>query len=193
MIKDLIKKARTFRRFKEKKEISKDTLTEIVDCARLSASPRNQQALKFMLVNDTEKRKEIFKHTAWAGALKDWKGPTEGERPAAYILIFDDLSIIPDAKKRWQEAASGIAAQSMVLAAAEKGIGACIIAAVNRKAIIKYLKTESHLDLLLVIALGESDETVKLEEMKPDDSSDYYRDEHDVHHVPKRVIDEILI
>jgi len=193
MIHDLIKKARTFRRYKEEKKISREVLTELVDCARLSASPRNQQSLKFKITDAPEERAKLFKYTAWAGALKDWPGPAEGERPAAYILIFDDLNIEPEAKKRWEGTACGIAAQSVVLAAAEKGIGSCMIAALNRQGITRDFDIPEHLNLLLAIALGEPNEIVELEEMKAGDSFNYYRDKNNIHHVPKRPLDELLI
>ena len=46
---------------------------------------------------------------------------------------------------------------------------------------------------MLVIALGMPDETVVLTELKPGESFNYYRDENDVHYVPKRPLDEIII
>ncbi|MEA2041471.1 MAG: nitroreductase family protein, partial [Bacteroidota bacterium] len=180
------------RRFKENSPVREDILHYIIDCARLSGSPRNQQSLKFKIVSHSDERKELFKHTAWAGALKDWPGPKKGERPAAYILIFDDLEIAPKASKRWSETAAGIALQSMILAAEEHGLGACTIAAVNRPAITKFFKTSPNLKLLIVLALGEPNEVVKITELK-NGNFNYYRDEKGIHYVPKRSLDELII
>lgn len=193
MLHELITKARTHRRFKEHKAIDPAFLTQLADAARLSPSPRNQQSLKYMILSDSQGRSKLFPHTAWAGALKDWKGPAEGERPAAYILIFDDLTIVPDAKQRWEGAAAGIAVQSMVLTAAEQGIASCIIAALNRKAILQAFDIPAHLNLLLVLALGYPAESVQLETMQTGADFNYYRDEQGIHHVPKRPLDEILL
>ena len=46
---------------------------------------------------------------------------------------------------------------------------------------------------LLVVAIGEPAETVVLMEVGPDGSVQYYRDENDVHYVPKRALEDILI
>ena len=70
----------------------------------------------------------IFPCLAWAGYLTDWKGPTSGERPAAYIIITGDTTI---ADNFWCD--HGIAAQSMLLGAREMGLAGCMIGAFNEK------------------------------------------------------------
>ena len=58
------------------------------------------------------------------------------------------------------------------------------------------LKTELNLpdDLapLLVVAVGEPAETVRLVEVGPGESTKYYRDERDVHYVPKRRLEDVV-
>jgi hypothetical protein len=44
-----------------------------------------------------------------------------------------------------------------------------------------------------VLALGKPNETVVLEEVGPDGDIKYYRDEEDVHHVPKRSLEELVL
>ena len=46
---------------------------------------------------------------------------------------------------------------------------------------------------MLIIALGKPDETVVLTELQPGQDFNYYRDENDVHYVPKRPLEEIII
>jgi len=112
MLKDLIKKNRTYRRYVENFEIKRNVLEELVDLARLSASASNRQPLKYILSCEKNKNDLIFPTLAWAGYLKDWPGPAEGERPSAYVVMLNDTKI---SKNYWCD--PGIAAQSILLGA----------------------------------------------------------------------------
>jgi len=201
MIKDLIVKNRSFRRFYEEVAIERGTLEELIDLARLSASAANLQPLKYIISCGRGKNALIFPHLAWAGYLKDWPGPEEGERPAAYIIILVDKEIIGSLKGdrgiagvlRAVGCDHGIAAQSILLGATEKGLGGCIICSVQRKALSKALKIPSRYQILLVLALGKPKETVKIETVGADGSIKYWRDNNGVHHVPKRPLEAIII
>ena len=193
MLKKLIESNRSYRRFFQDKEISSEKLMSFVDAARLSSSPRNQQALKFILVNEQGLNSKIFPLTAWAGAITDWEGPVEGERPSAYIIILGDNSILEKGKKTYHEVASGVAAQSIMLAAVEEGYGGCMIAAIKRKPLRKLLKIKEKYEILLVLALGKPKEKVVINEMPDDGDFNYWRDKNNTHHVPKRSIDEIIL
>jgi nitroreductase len=193
MLKDLILKNRTYRRFFQEHKISEQELIELIDLARLSASPRNQQALKFMISCEPEKNQEIFQTLAWAGALPEWNGPEEGEKPSAYITILGDKEIVPDGKIAYNEAAFGIAAQSIMLGATEKELGGCMIANIKRNILRENLKINERYEILLVLAIGKPKEKVFLTEMPVDGNFKYFRDENQNHFVPKRNIDEIII
>jgi nitroreductase len=188
MIKELVTMTRSVRRFKQGEKIPEGALRELVEMARFSASASNRQPLKFMLSSEPEKNALIFRHLAWAGALKNWGGPAEGERPAAYIVILGDTRISKDFGVD-----HGIAAQSIVLGAGEKGYGACMVGSIKREELRKTLSIAGHFEILLVIALGVPGETVVLEDAPPGGSVTYYRDKADVHHVPKRTLDELIV
>ena len=128
MLKDLILKNRSYRRFDQSEIFPMRLLRAMVEAARLSASARNMQPLKYMLFNDSDSCSKIFPTLAWAGYLKDWPGPEEGERPSAYIVQLGDLELTDD---WWCD--DGIAAQSMLLTAVEEGFGGCIIGSVQRE------------------------------------------------------------
>jgi len=49
MIRDLIEKNRSYRRFYESESIKSEMLRELVDLARLSGSAANRQPLKYIL------------------------------------------------------------------------------------------------------------------------------------------------
>jgi len=188
MIKDLIIKNRTYRRFYQEVAIERQTLRELVDLARLSASAGNLQPLKYILSCEPQKNARIFPHLAWAGYLKDWQGPSEGERPSAYIIILGDTEI-----SRSFGCDHGIAAQSILLGATERGLGGCIIGTIEREGLHKALNIPSRYEILLVLALGKPKETVVIEKVVPTGDIKYWRDSEDVHHVPKRPSDEIII
>jgi len=188
MIKDLIEKNRSYRRFDQKSPVEIETLRQLVDLARLSASAANLQPLKYVLSCSPEQNGVIFEHLAWAGYLTDWQGPQPSKQPTAYIIILGDTTI---AKSFHCD--HGIAAQSILLGAAEKGLGGCIIGSIQRDELRKKLNIPQKYEILLVIALGKPAEKVVLESTVKTGSIEYYRNDKDVHHVPKRPLDEIIL
>ena len=188
MIRDLVIKNRTYRRFKQDEAVERETLRELVDLARLSASAANMQPLKYVLSCEPERNALIFRHVGWAGYLRDWPGPAEGERPAAYIIILGDTQI-----SEFTDCDHGIAAQSILLGAAEKGLAGCMIGTVRRKELGEALDIPHRYKILLVLALGKPAETVALETVGANGSIEYWRDTDGVHHVPKRPLDELIL
>jgi nitroreductase len=188
MIEDLIKGNRSCRRFYQDEAISLDTLKRLVNLARMSASAANLQPLKYLLANDPAKNAAIFSCLAWAGYLTDWPGPVEGERPSAYLIILGDTAITKNFG-----CDHGIAAQSILLGAREKGLGGCMLGSIHKDRLRELLSLPERYDILLVIALGKPKEEVALEEVGPEGSIKYWRDEQGVHHVPKRRLEEIIL
>jgi nitroreductase len=188
MIRDLVKKNRSYRRFHQDTKIELETLRELVDLGRLSATGANLQPLKYILSNDSEKNADIFKQLGWAGYLKDWPGPGEGERPSAYIIVLVDTRVSKSAG-----CDHGIACQSILLGAAEKGLGGCMIATIKKKELREILEISEDFEIVLVVALGKPKETVVIEEVGPDGDIKYWRDSEQVHHVPKRKLDDIIV
>mgnify|MGYP005847847833 FL=1 len=188
MLKELVFRNRSYRRFDQTVAIDRATLRELVDLARLSASASNLQPLRYILSAEPEKNAIIFDHLGWAGYLAGWPGPQEGERPTAYIIILGDRTIAPRI-----DCDHGIAAQNILLGAAEKGLGGCIIGSVQRERLRQALDIPEQYDILLVIALGKPAETVVIEPVGPDGDIKYWRDEDSVHHVPKRALDDVIL
>ncbi len=185
---DLIRKSRSYRRFYQEHKIDHDLLRELVELARLSPSASNLQPLKYILSDSDEMNGRIFANIAWAGYLKDWPGPEEGERPSAYIVILGDNEISKNII--WDHS---IAAQSMLLGAAEKGLGGCMIGAINRDGLRNALKIPDRYEIMLVIALGKPKENVIIEELGEDGDIRYWRDKDRNHHVPKRSLDDLIL
>lgn len=179
---------RSIRRFKEKSRIKEKTLLKLINLARQSASGANLQPLKYILSASADKNQLIFPTLSWAGYLKDWQGPEEGQRPSAYIIILGDT----DLGNSFQYDA-GIASQSITLGAAEKGLGACLIGSIKRETLRKELEIPEKYQILLVIALGKPAETVIIEPLIDEMDVQYWRDEKDRHYVPKRELDELIL
>lgn len=187
ILKDLVFETRSYRRFDGSYRIPSKTLQDLVDLARLSASGANRQPLKYAIINTPDKCERVFSSLAWAAYLKDWDGPSEGERPAAYIIILGDKSITESFGVD-----HGIAVQSIRLDATEAGLGTCIIASVKRDKLSNELEIPGKYEILLVLALGKPAEKIIIDEMKEGDVK-YWRDSEENHHVPKRPLDEIII
>lgn len=189
MLKELVYKNRSYRRFYEEEKVNYETLAELVDLARNTASTVNLQALKFKIVCERSENQKVFDTLSWAGMLKDWPGPAEGERPAAYIIIMCDLSIASNLK--YDE---GIAAQTILLGAVEKGLGGCMLGSIKREQLAESFNLDlEKYTIDLVLAIGKPKETVKLVELPENKSTAYFRDENGVHYVPKRSLEDILI
>jgi nitroreductase len=186
MLKDIITRNRSYRRFNQD-PLDFETLKELVELARLSASAGNIQPLKYIITCTPEKNDLIFPHLAWAGYLKDWPGPAAGERPTGYIIILGDTKI-----SEGFGCDHGIAAQSILLGAAEKGVGGCMIGSIDRESLRNDLGIDDQFKILLVLALGKPGEKVVLETAAAGDIK-YWRDDNEVHHVPKRTLDEIIV
>ena len=191
MFKDIVKASRSYRGYDESYRFSREELEDFVDCARFAPSSVNAQPFRYYLVWEKEEIDRIQPLTGWAKALPQIDLPHPGKCPTAFIIICQDLNLgasIP----RYQKDV-GIVAQTMILAAAEKGLGGCMIGSFNAGAVKEELKLADNLTPVLVVAFGKPAEKIVLTEINEGESIYYYRDENDVHYVPKRKLSDILI
>lgn len=186
---DLVKKNRSRRSFDQTKKISEDTLLELCELARLCPAAMNLQPLKYRLVTSEEECANMAANTRWASCLTK-KLPPAGHGPSAFIVLCHDTSIVE--QKPIFLIDVGIAAQTIMLGAVERGFGGCILGSGDPKTISELLDLPAHLSPALVLGLGAPDETVVLTEAQNGEVK-YYRDENDVHYVPKRPLDEIIL
>ncbi len=188
MFLELVMRNRSYRRFDQSKRIPSATLRELVDLARQTPSGRNAQPLKYLLVSSAEVCAEVFPNLAWAGYLKNWDGPIEGERPVAYVIVLGDTTIT-----NVFGVDPGIAIQTLLLGAVEKGLGGCILGTIKRDELRELFKLPAQFEILYVVALGEPVEQVTIEEIGADGDIKYWRDVKQGHHVPKRKLSDVII
>jgi len=171
MLKDLVARCRSYRRFYEDEKIPAEALRE------------------FRICSTDEENERVFGTLKWAGALPDWDGPVKGERPSAYLIILCDLAL---GKNKLQD--DGITAQTIMLGAVEMGYGGCMLGNVERKRLAELLDIDTaKYSIDLVLALGKPKEKVVVVPVGADGDVRYYRDTEQVHYVPKRSLDEIIL
>lgn len=186
-MRELLIKNRSIRRFKQSQRIPRIFLQELIENTRYCASAGNLQPLRYLALSDEISCEKAFSCLSWAGYLNDWPGPDAGERPSGYIILTaqDDAGTAV----HWD---AGIAAQTILLSAAEHGYGGCIFASIRREQLAQYFPALKPYKIILAIALGVPGETVVVDDIKDDDVH-YWRDERHVHHVPKRTLKELLL
>ena len=183
-VSEALLKRRTIRKFKQT-PIEYEKLKALVNYARLAPFAANIQGLKYKIITDETLRGKIFNNVKWAGYLP--KGaPEQGFRPTAYIAVLGDTKI-----KDSFETDAGAAVTSMLLGAAEMGIGCCWMGAIRRRDISLILKLPEKYSLLYIVALGYPAEESK--ECAYKDSPKYFYDENGILNVPKLSLDDIII
>lgn len=188
MMQELVLKNRSYRRFYQERPVDTEILRALIDLARLSPTGHNRQALRYYISNQPEVNAEIYSCLGWAGYYKDWDGPEEGERPAAYIVMLKDstggVGLVQD---------QGFAGQSILLGATEMGLGGCFLVNVKRQQLAEKLKLDGKYEIAAVIALGYPKEKVVLESLELGGDVKYWRDADQVHHVPKLGLEDIIV
>ena len=181
----LLLKNRSHRAYDSRYLVREDQLRRIIAVNARIPSARNQQVLRFRPVLADE-APTVTEHIRLGRALPELHLPAPGTEPNAYIICCSTI-----AEDRYVDMDLGISAQSMLLRATEMGLNGICIAAFDKEKIADALALP--LEPLLVLAIGKGAERIELTEIGENDSHDYYRDEHGVHHVPKLRADNLII
>ncbi|MDE6300263.1 MAG: nitroreductase family protein [Muribaculaceae bacterium] len=186
----LITENRTVRRFIENEPVATETLEKLVGLARFCASGRNAQPLKYVLITSEDTRARVYPLLKWAGYFKDWDGPAEGERPAAYMVQCLDTHYGANCL-----CDDGLQLEAITLGMCTMGLRGCIIKAFNVPALSEVLGVGERYVPRYVLALGYPAETVRIEDMDGTEDADfkYFRTPDRVHHVPKRPVAELIL
>ena len=181
---------RTVRRFQESRRVPEETLKDLVALTRYCHSGRNAQPLRYVAIRDEEICEKVFPTLKWAGYFKDWDGPEPGERPVAYLVQCLDTKYGQDCL-----CDDGLQLEVISLGMQTLGLGGCIIKAFNAPLLAEILGIEERFKPRYVMAIGYPVEEVCIEDMSGDEDADfkYYRTADGVHHVPKRMLSELLL
>ena len=190
-VKDLIYKDRSYRGFDRSYRFTREEMEEYVDVMRMSPSSMNKQALKFYIAYEEELVSRIQRETGWAKRLPQMELPHPGKEPTAFIIICQDKEVDPNLNLYQRDI--GIAAHSALLLAAEKGLGGCMLGSINAGNLKEIMGYGDRLAPIIVVALGKPDETIRVVPLPEDGNTDYYRDDDDIHYVPKRSLEEVLL
>ena len=189
-IHELIEKTRSTRSFDESVPVPFALLYSCADAARLVASSRNDQVLKFRIVSRRDEVEAVLALTKWAGHLPELKLPPDGRHPTAFIVICHDRAIAENLAPYRVDV--GIAAEAIVLSASEAGFASCMIGSFDAGAVCRTLALAENLAPQLVIAIGKGDERIEMTDAAGGDVK-YYRDAEGTHYVPKRSADEVIL
>ena len=183
-LESLLKRNRSFRGYDAAVKLSRETLRELASVATLVPSGMNAQRLRFRLV-PSEEAPQVLPHITLGAALPEEHLPHPGEEPQGYIVIC-----ATGEENRIVDMDLGIAAQSMLLRAVEKGLNGIFILNFRAEALQEALGLP--LKPLAVLAFGKGIERIFLMPAAKDSSLKYYRKDG-VHYVPKLGIDDLLI
>ena len=189
--KDLVVLNRSYRGYDESYRFTREKLMEYVDLTRYTASSVNMQPFKYYIAYEKDEVNTIQSMTKWARALPELNLPYEGKRPTGFIIVCQDTNIFSNTNRFMKDV--GIVAQTILLKAVEDGLGGCMIGNYSPEEVKTTLKLDDNIVPLLIIALGKPDEKIIITKIPEDGNTNYYRDEEDVHYVPKRELEDILL
>lgn len=191
MFLDLVKQARSHRGFRQDRKVTRQELEHLVECARFTPAARNDQMLKYYLAEKPETVAAIQPLTKWAGALAELHLPRKGAEPVAYIVICLDGSLAENPAPYQRDV--GIVAQTILLAAAEMGLNGCMIGSFAAGELREKLGLPEAIKPQLLLALGEGTDRIVMTDVGEDGSTTYYRDAEDIHYVPKRTLEQLIL
>lgn len=191
MFLDLVKQARSHRGFRQDRKVTRQELEHLAECARFTPAARNDQVLKYYLAEKPETVAAIQPLTKWAGALAELHLPRKGAEPVAYIVICLDGSLAENPAPYQRDV--GIVAQTMLLAAAEMGLNGCMIGSFAAGELREKLGLPEAIKPQLLLALGEGTDRIVMTNVGEDGSTTYYRDAEDIHYVPKRTLEQLIL
>ena len=192
----LVRESRTYRRY-DGGPLGRGELLGLVEAARMAPTGNNAQPLRFRVVPGAEDPagcQLVFSHLHWAASLRDWDGPEADQRPGGYVLICLPQRMASNPIRLIDV---GIAAQTVALAAATRGLGVCMHESYDTCLGTEMGLTADGLAVAMVISAGPRGEKVVLERAGVGAAEGhgltYWRDPDGSHHVPKLALEDLLV
>ena len=182
-LESLLKRNRSYRGYDAARLVSREELLGLLEVVPWVGSGNNAQPLRFRLVTG-EETALVHPLIKLGAALPEEHLPHAGEEPSAYIVVCSDSS------GRAVDIDLGIAAQSILLRAVERGLGGIFILNFRADALQEALSLP--LPPLAVLGIGKPAERIFLLSAHPGDSLAYYRKDG-AHFVPKLPVEDLLI
>lgn len=144
---EVIEKRRSIRKFSEK-PVSRELLEQLIRAAALAPSASNMQAWRFFVADDPELVRAV-----------DSFSPGFSGKPPVIIAIASDLA---EVERRGSKNSlvyglmmdAAMAAENLMLEAADLGLGTCAIKSYNDKAVHKLLNLPDTMRLEILISVG---------------------------------------
>ena len=189
MLDELVLKNRSYRAFDESRPITREVMCALIDLARRTPSGMNAQPLRYRILTEQSDLDKMRVNCRFAPSL-GLGLPPEGRRPTGYIIVFTEKDAVKMPSLAQKDV--GIAAQTILLAATERGFGGCMLQSFDPERLVSDFGIDERYNPELVIALGTPDESIVLHDSEGE-SLRYWRDGENTHHVPKLALDKVLI
>ena len=177
---------RTYRRFLQT-PVPQQVVDDLIEALRLSSCGANRQALRLVIVQKPEDVARVQPLVKWAAYLPPEQGtPQPGEQPTLFVALVQETAIPGDL-----DTDAGIALANMTLAAWDKGVGSCIMGAIDRPRLSALLGLTETEKLHTMIAFGYPAHTARVVPVTADTGVKYYLDENRDYCVPKRAAAEL--
>ena len=157
---EVIEKRRSIRKFSDK-PVSRGILEELIKAAALAPTASNLQAWRFFVADDPKLVRDI-----------DSFSPGLSGKPPVIIAIASDLAEV-ERRGSKNSLAYGLmmdasmAAENLMLKAADLGLGTCAIKSYNDKAVHKLLNLPDTMRLEILISLGWPEGEPRTPKRKP--------------------------
>lgn len=165
---ELTKIRQSVRAYDHEKPIEPEKLERILEAGRMAPSACNAQPWKFVIVTEAKTRMKI----ADACSIKLLSmNHFSKQAPVQLVLVEENANMtsrLGGAMKQihYPHLDLGIVASHICLAAADEGIGSCMLGWLNEKKIRHILEIPSGRRVVLVILLGYSDQPVREKKRK---------------------------
>lgn len=162
---------RSIRKYRSQ-SIEKEIIEKIVKTASFSPSWKNSQVVRYILIDDKEKLKNIAENCL-LGFVQN--SIIINNAPALVLVMViagrsgyeRDGSFSTDKEDRWEVFDAGIATQTFCLAAYNEGLGTVIMGYFDEKEVAKVVPFPEGQKLAAMIAIGYPEETPDMPRRKP--------------------------
>jgi len=150
------------------KTVEKEKIERILEAARLAPSACNGQPWKFIVVTDAEKR-HLVADAATSKMLS--MNHFSKQAPVQIVLVEESSNFTSTVggwatNKHYPHIDLGIAASHICLAAADEGLGSCMLGWCDEKKVRKALNIPKNKRVMLVILLGYSSQPLREKKRK---------------------------